>query len=87
MSEAVPPAVPPRARRNWLKIALIVSLAFNALVVGVIVRSIACSEPHRHRCRARRLSGDWRIGSSQPPWPAMEFRRSCRRQRCVRVAR
>jgi len=41
MSETPPAAAAPvRPRRNWLKIALIVSLAFNALVIGIIVRSI-----------------------------------------------
>lgn len=42
MSETAQPAsaAPARPRRNWLKIALVLSLAFNALVVGIIVRSV-----------------------------------------------
>ena len=40
MSEAPPPAAAPPARRNWMKIALIFSLAFNAVVVGMVVRSM-----------------------------------------------
>ena len=40
MSEAAAaPAAPPKQRR-WLKVALIASLALNALVIGVVLRSM-----------------------------------------------
>lgn len=38
MTDAIPSAPPPR--RNWPRILLIASLAFNALLIGVIIRGL-----------------------------------------------
>ena len=40
MSEAAAPPATPSKNRRWLKLALIVSLALNALVIGVVLRSM-----------------------------------------------